>query len=580
MRISSVYKAFFGLILSAWAAMPWAASQLNGLAAHQELGSEQFIGALYLEATSDDRNIILAADGSKRMELRITSDNGIAARRFTRMWIEGMAINNTSAVLTDQADNMVRFSNAFKGKLQKNDTVTLSMEPGEGVDITLNGVVLDTINDHEFFNLLLRTWIGNVPLSSTFRANLLRAGSVDAGLRSRFEAIAPTEQRREAILAWTQPEEPETPEDETPQRQRTAERTPTPDTRPRIAAVTPLDIPRPELNADPEDIAEPEPEPKPQRQAQQTPTPPPTAAREEAEEEEEDEDEGPLITVESLRAQQVYFSDLMRSIQSNTRYPRRALQRDQQGEVRISVIINRSGEIVRTELLEDSGYRLINNAALDAINGSELVISLTPYANASTRAYSRVILPMASFAETSGSYVNAEGRCQSFQGAGKPLGESRPGWKVLRVLGNAFQLPGFDYMDSRQVLDEVLAECAHVEPHNLQKNPDKFSSFEAQGLLRVADVPIYAVDAVVRRARALQQTPLMRPAAIYINPASAHELGIAEASKARVRQQAEAIVLPLILDQGIPQGCVWIPAGLAETSRLGPAVGPVEITAA
>lgn len=365
MRISSVYRAFFGLVLSAWAAMPWAASQLNGLAAHQELGSEQFIGALYLEATSDDRNIILAADGSKRMELRVTAENGIAARRFSRMWIEGMAINNTSAVLTDQADNMVRFSNAFKGKLQKNDVVALSMEPGEGVDIELNGVVLDTINDDDFFNLLLRTWIGNVPLSSTYRANLLQAGSVDSGLRSRFEAIEPAQQRRQAILAWLEPEEE--PEADREEPQADEERLSAPDAGMGIAAVTPMDIPRPELRADPEEVAEPEPEPEPQpqRQAEQTPTPRPAAAQEE-----EEEDEGPLITVESLRAQQVYFSDLMRSIQSNTKYPRRALQRDQQGEVRVSVIINRLGQIVRTEILEESEYRLINDAAIDAIEDS------------------------------------------------------------------------------------------------------------------------------------------------------------------------------------------------------------------
>lgn len=363
MRISSVYRAFFGLFLSAWAAMPWAASQLNGLAAHQELGSEQFIGALYLEATSDDRNIILAADGSKRMELRITSDNGIAARRFSRMWIEGMAINNTSAVLTDQADNMVRFSNAFKGKLQQNDIVALSMEPGEGVEIQLNGVVLDTINDDDFFNLLLRTWIGNVPLSSTYRTNLLQAGSVDSGLRARFEAIEPASQRREAVLAWLEPDEPEAAaEDERSERQSAEQRPSAPDAGMGIAAVTPLDIPRPELNAEPEDAAEPEPEPQPQRQA----APPPVAAQEA----EEEEDEGPLITVESLRAQQVYFSNLMRSIQGNTEYPRRAMQRDQQGEVRVSVIINRRGEIVRTEILEESEHRLINNAAIDAINDS------------------------------------------------------------------------------------------------------------------------------------------------------------------------------------------------------------------
>lgn len=365
MRISSVCKACFGLFLSAWAAMPWAATQLNGLAAHQELGSEQFIGALYLEATSDDRNIILAADGSKRMELRVTSDDGIAARRFSRMWIEGMAINNTNAVLTEQAENMVRFSNAFKGKLQKNDIVALSMVPGEGVDIVLNGVVLDTINDDDFFNLLLRTWIGNVPLSSTYRASLLQAGSVDAELRSRFEAIEPAQQRQQAILAWLEPEEEPEAEDEP---QRDEERPPAPDADMGMAAVTPMDIPRPELRVEPEDIPEPEPEPEPepqpQRQAERAPTPPPVAV------EEEEEDEGALLTVESLRAQQVYFSSLMRSIQSNTKYPRRALQRDQQGEVRVSVIINRLGQIVRTEILEESEYRLINEAAVEAVNDS------------------------------------------------------------------------------------------------------------------------------------------------------------------------------------------------------------------
>lgn len=218
-------------------------------------------------------------------------------------------------------------------------------------------------------------------------------------------------------------------------------------------------------------------------------------------------------------------------------------------------------------------------AALTAVKGAECVVSLTAYANANTRAYAHVILPMATFAETSGSYVNAEGRCQSFQGAVKPMGESRPAWKILRVLGNAFQLSGFDYMESREILDEILRECAEIEPHNLQKESDKFSSFSSQGLLRMADVPIYAVDAVVRRAKALQQTPLMRPAAIYLHPESAQELGLTNAPRARIRQEGKEIVLPLVLDQGVPKACVWVPAGLAETSQLGPAIGPVEISA-
>ncbi len=71
------------------------------------------------------------------------------------------------------------------------------------------------------------------------------------------------------------------------------------------------------------------------------------------------------------------------------------------------------------------------------------------------KSYARVILPVATFAETSGTYVNAEGRWQSFPGASKPFGAARPAWKVLRVLGNLCGLSGFDYVASEEVLAEV-----------------------------------------------------------------------------------------------------------------------------
>ena len=219
-------------------------------------------------------------------------------------------------------------------------------------------------------------------------------------------------------------------------------------------------------------------------------------------------------------------------------------------------------------------------SALAAVNGAEFVVALTAYAGEDTRAYADVILPVATFAETSGSYVNAEGRCQSFQGAGKPLGEVRPAWKVLRVLGNLFQLSGFDYLNSQEVLDEVLAECAAIQPDNLVQTANRFDPFTVSGLLRVADVPIYAVDAVVRRARALQQTVWARPATVYLNPETAQELDLGNASQALVRQNGAEVVLPLVLDEGVPTGCAWIPAGLEGTKRLGPSYGPVEVHAA
>jgi NADH-quinone oxidoreductase subunit G len=93
-------------------------------------------------------------------------------------------------------------------------------------------------------------------------------------------------------------------------------------------------------------------------------------------------------------------------------------------------------------------------AALAALNQSEMVVALSPYKHGAD--YADVLLPIAPFAETSGTYVNCEGRAQGFNGSVKPLGETRPAWKVLRVLGNLLGLSGFDYETSEQIRVEVL----------------------------------------------------------------------------------------------------------------------------
>ena len=93
-------------------------------------------------------------------------------------------------------------------------------------------------------------------------------------------------------------------------------------------------------------------------------------------------------------------------------------------------------------------------AAREALGGSGLVVALTPFRNAAADV-ADVLLPISPFTETAGSFVNAEGRLQTFQGVAKPLGESRPAWKVLRVLGDMLGLPGF----GQQSADEVLAEA-------------------------------------------------------------------------------------------------------------------------
>lgn len=140
--------------------------------------------------------------------------------------------------------------------------------------------------------------------------------------------------------------------------------------------------------------------------------------------------------------------------------------------------------------------------ALNALRAAECVIALSPYASA--KEYADIVLPIGTFAETSGTYVNVEGRWQSVPGAATPVGEARPAWKVLRVLGNLLNLTEFDYLSSEQVRDEVRAKLGETQADNAYRNTAALtrSAQEVAGY----DVPIYQVDAIVRRATALQLT--------------------------------------------------------------------------
>jgi NADH-quinone oxidoreductase subunit G len=216
-------------------------------------------------------------------------------------------------------------------------------------------------------------------------------------------------------------------------------------------------------------------------------------------------------------------------------------------------------------------------AALSAVRGAELVVMLASHASATSKSYARTILPIATFAETAGTYVNAEGRWQSFSGASKPFGAARPAWKVLRVLGNLCGLGGFDYVASEEVLAEVKDACAGIEPDNAPDLGGALAPYRAEGLLRVAEVPIYALDPLVRRARSLQSSPLARPAEVRLHPDVARELGVAGREQVQVRQNGASVDLPLVLDDSVAKGCAWIPAGSNASVALGPSVGPVTI---
>lgn len=143
--------------------------------------------------------------------------------------------------------------------------------------------------------------------------------------------------------------------------------------------------------------------------------------------------------------------------------------------------------------------------ALSALDGAEYVIALTPFVTRTTMDYADLLLPIGTFAETSGTFVNAEGTSQSFSGLVKPVHEARPGWKVLRVLGNLAGLEGFEYLSSEDVKKELLAALGEVQTNNRRVAAALPGAVDGDAQ-DVHETSLYAIDAVVRRAPALQKT--------------------------------------------------------------------------
>jgi NADH-quinone oxidoreductase subunit G len=213
-----------------------------------------------------------------------------------------------------------------------------------------------------------------------------------------------------------------------------------------------------------------------------------------------------------------------------------------------------------------------------ALQSADVVVALTAYRSPQLEACADILLPMGLFAETSGTYVNAEGIWQSSRGAVKPQGEARPGWKILRVLGNLLDLQGFDYTDAGQILEELQTLCTQtLQPNRFSLSGVSPRQLVVQGLQRGGDTPLHATDPLVRRAEALQQTRDAGTSAIRLHPAEAKRLGLAANEQALVKQNGYQVNLTLELDENLPEGCAWISTGLTETAGLGQPFGEVTV---
>jgi len=221
------------------------------------------------------------------------------------------------------------------------------------------------------------------------------------------------------------------------------------------------------------------------------------------------------------------------------------------------------------------------NKALHAMNTADCVISFTAYRSEAMDDYADVLLPIALFAESSGTYINNEGRSQSFNSVVTPPGEARPAWKVLRVLGNLFELDKFDYNTSVEIRDELQVLIDGITPSNQDKwgMPAPLQTGNGE-LQRITDVPMNAIDPLTRHAESLQQTNDVADGKIHISAELAQQIGVDDGELVKVDQDECCINLPVMIDPRVPSNCVQLHAAQSCHAELGAWYGNVKLTKA
>jgi NADH-quinone oxidoreductase subunit G len=218
-------------------------------------------------------------------------------------------------------------------------------------------------------------------------------------------------------------------------------------------------------------------------------------------------------------------------------------------------------------------------AARAALEAAECVIALSPF-RSGVAEHADVVLPISPFSETAGTFINCEGRVQAFNGVAPPLGEARPAWKVLRVLGSLLGLDGFAQDSIEAVrLELPPPEAIAAALSNATGTAIGIPADDDAVPERVADVPMYFADPLVRRAASLQKTRNALPPSVRANAATLARLQLTDGDAARVRRGQGEAMLKVVADATVPDGCVRIAAAHPTTIMLGPMFGPIAVEA-
>ncbi|MDY3331785.1 MAG: NADH-quinone oxidoreductase subunit NuoG [Pelistega sp.] len=223
-------------------------------------------------------------------------------------------------------------------------------------------------------------------------------------------------------------------------------------------------------------------------------------------------------------------------------------------------------------------FDMDNGLAAEKTLSNAFSVAFTAYKSAAA-AWAKVMLPVATFAETSGTFINAEGRPQSFKGVVPAQGQARPAWKVLRVLGNVLHFSGFEQESSEQVRDEVIGSGISAKLNNKVTvlGQEVRRAPAATGLERVAEVAIYRTDAIVRRAESLQATEISRAPKARMNAATLSNLQVVDGDKVKVKSASGEGEFVVALDNNLADNTIRLAQGFEETVALGSAYAQLTV---
>lgn len=223
---------------------------------------------------------------------------------------------------------------------------------------------------------------------------------------------------------------------------------------------------------------------------------------------------------------------------------------------------------------------LVNShLAAKAIEQADFTIAIASFENELVNQNAQVILPLAAFTETFGTFINALGHWQSFHGVANAFEQARPGWKILRALANFLELPDFEYESSEEVKAEIKTQM-HDDIWPKDQEAPVETSLSAK-LTRIGEIPLYAIDDLVRQAKPLQATQKIMDGeyeSIKMHPNTAAKLNLQPGNTVDVKQDQASARLKLVLDERIAEDAAWIAGGITASSTLGDLFGEVEIT--